>query len=65
MMWLIRAGQNATFNATFYDAILKLQRVFLPWEGYHYNFKSLKTKEEIRITVGNEKRTDNRTSVAT
>ncbi len=61
MMWLIRAGRNATY----YDVILKMQKVFLPWEGYHYNFKSIKTKEELRTAVGNEKQTDNRTSVAT
>lgn len=29
MMWLIRAGRNATY----YDAVLKMQKVFLPWEG--------------------------------
>ena len=61
MMWLIRAGRNAAY----YDEILESQRVFLPWEGYHYDFKPLKTKEELRLAVGNEKRTDNRTSVAT
>ncbi len=61
MMWLIRAGRNSIY----YDAILESQRVFLPWNGYHYDFKAIKTKEELRLAVGNEKCTDNRTSVAT
>lgn len=57
-MWLIRVRRNEAYH----DAILKPQKVFLPWEGYHYNFK-FKTKEELRTVVGNEKRTDNKTSV--
>lgn len=61
MMWLIRARRNAAY----YDAILESQKVFLPWEGYHYDFKSLKTKEDLRLAIGNEKCTDNRASVAT
>jgi restriction system protein len=61
MMWLIRAGRNATY----YDAILDSQKVYLPWEGYYFDFNALKTKEEYRLAVGTEKNTDNRTSVAT
>ena len=60
-MWLIRAGKNAAY----YDKILANNKVFLPWEGYHFNLSGLKEKRDYREAVMKEKQVDSDTAIST
>lgn len=59
-MWVIRAGQGAIF----YEKYIKNQRVYIPWNGYHFDLSDLKTKANFRATVEKEKEVHTRTTIS-
>lgn len=59
-MWVCRAGRNASFLNYF----IENSRIYLAWEGFNIDLKSVSRKSEYRTIVGKEKKTDNHTSIS-
>ena len=59
-MWVCRAGKNAVFL----DYFIEHSRIYLAWEGFKIDLKSVSQTSEYRTIVGKEKKTDNRRSVS-
>ena|GEM_PF-1963001 len=59
-MWVCRAGKNALFL----DYYIEHSRIYLAWEGFKINFKSVSQISDYRTIVGKEKKTDNHTSIS-
>lgn len=60
MMWLCRAGQKSQF----FDKFISENRVYLAWEGYATDLRTLENREQFRNLVAKEKGVDNRTSIS-
>lgn len=59
-MWVCRAGKNAVFL----DYFIEHSSIYLAWEGFKIDLKSVSQKSDYRTIVGKEKNTNNRTSVS-
>lgn len=60
MMWVCRSGKKAIFNHLF----LENSRIFLAWEGYRIDLRSIKDRKSMREIVAKETLTDNQVSIS-
>lgn len=59
-MWVCRSGKNGKF----YDMFISTQRVYLPWDGYHFDLSMYKTMNDFRKVVVDERNPESRTSIS-
>lgn len=60
MMWVIRAGKGSVY----YNKFIANRKIYIPWDGYDFDFSTIETRSEYSSVVEKEKGTDNRISVS-
>ena len=60
-MWVCRAGKDSIY----YENFMKEKIIAIPWEGYDFNLKEIKNKDELKDIVRKETGSDNATSIST
>ena len=60
MMWVCRAGEKSLYLEQF----LRDNRIYLPWDGYHFDLSQLKDLSEFKKAVIKEKGDQSRTSIS-
>ena len=60
MIWVLRPGKEGMY----YTQFISEQKLFLPWSGYNVDLRSLKTRDDFRNIVIQEKHPEARTTVS-
>lgn len=60
MIWVCRTGKSSCFI----DYYIETSKIYLPWEGFHFDLSPYSSMEEFRAIVAKEMNTDNRTSIS-
>ncbi|MBQ8700750.1 MAG: hypothetical protein IJ522_04150 [Acidaminococcaceae bacterium] len=60
MLWVCRTGKAALY----FDFFLKNKKIYIPWNGFNYNFIECKTLVDFKPFVSKELDTVNRTTIS-
>lgn len=59
-MWVCRAGKDSIY----FEKFLKDKIIAIPWEGYNFSMKEIKSRDELKDIVKKETGADNATSIS-